>query len=177
VAGTIIRVRDGRDAGDLRLMQETAPDAAAGLGGPLPACFRQAQPGYRVVNFDLNYASINEGQRGTAPTIRVTIARPGGVPMIAADPDANSNAITCQTIRSYVLSRQPPGWQLVLGLTLRVPRADTLTSLHVTIDGHAITVPLVLDCGRSKATPNCFDGTQLGGPWIAGDPDSPFLRL
>jgi hypothetical protein len=108
-------------------MEMTAPDAARNLDGALPTCFTQypPRPGrlprYRVINFDLNWAAINEGQRGAAPAVRITIAGPDGTTMVAADLGPNDTGITCQAVQSYVLTRGTTGSQLVLGLTLRVP--------------------------------------------------------
>lgn len=184
LAGSIIRIYKGRETGELRLIEMSAPDAAAGLGAPLPSCFLQNparpwhQPGYRVVNFDLNWADINVGQRGTAPAVRVTIAGPDGQPMIAAVPQGPAgNAVACRVIESYRLGSSRPRWQLVLGLTLRVPLHMALDHLLVTADGHTITVPLVPACGTKAAGASCFPADELGGPWIAGTPYSANLRL
>lgn len=158
-------------------------DAAHNAGASLPPCFAQYRPDlahppdYRVVNFDLNWAGINVGSRGTAPAVRVTIAGPDGAPMIAAVPQGPSgNSIACQTVRSFHLGRQTSGWQLVYGLTLRVPLHATLDHLLVTADGHTLAVPLVPACATGPASGNCFLGDQLGGPWIAGTPYSASLR-
>jgi hypothetical protein len=182
VAGSIIRIRKGREVGELRLMQMTMPDAAGNAGAP-PPCLAQYRPDlahpadYRVVNFDLNWADINLGSRGTAPAVRVTIAGPDGAPMIAAVPRGPAgNRITCQTVQSFRLGRQTTGWQLVYGLTLRVPLRAALDQLLVTAGGHTITVPLIRACGADSASGNCFLGDQLGGPWIAGTPYSLNLR-
>ncbi len=162
----------------------SARDAAAGLGAPLPSCFLQNpadpwhRPGYRVVNFDLNWADINFGQRGTAPAVRVAIAGPDGQPMIAAVPQGPAgNTIACRVIDSYRLGSSRPRWQLVLGLTLRVPLHMTLDHLLVTADGHTITVPLVPACGTKTAGASCFPADELGGPWIAETPYSVDLRI
>jgi hypothetical protein len=163
-------------------MQMTMPDAAGNAGAP-PPCLAQYRPDlahpadYRVVNFDLNWADINLGSRGTAPAVRVTIAGPDGAPMIAAVPRGPAgNRITCQTVQSFRLGRQTTGWQLVYGLTLRVPLRAALDQLLVTAGGHTITVPLIRACGADSASGNCFLGDQLGGPWIAGTPYSLNLR-
>ncbi len=182
VAGTIIRIRHGRETGELRLMQMTAPDAASNVDGALPPCFTQypPRPGrlprYRVINFDLNWADINVGQRGTAPAVRITIAGPDGATMVAAVPGPGGNGITCQAVQSFLLDRQTTGWQLVYGMTLRVPLRGALTRLVVTAGGHTITVPLVPACGTGPATANCFPGDGLGGPWTAGTPYSVSLQ-
>lgn len=170
--------------GELRLIEMTAPDAAENLDGMLPACFLQQPPDlpsradYRVISFDLNYASINVGQRGTAPAVRVTIAGPDGSRAIAAiQQGAAGNAIGCRPVSSFLLGRQRAGWQLVYGLTLRVPLHTALTRLLVTADGRTITVPLVAACGSRGAGASCFPGDELGGPWISGTRYSIFLRL
>lgn len=174
LAGTIIRIHHGADVGELRLIEMSAPDAASDLGGALPPCFTQfpprptGPPRYRVVNFDLNWADINLGQRGTAPAVRVTIAGPDGTPMVAAEPASGGTSIGCQTVKSFLLGRQQTGWQLVYGMTLRVPLPGALTHLLVTADGHTITVPLVPDCGTGQAVVGCFQGSELGGAWTAG---------
>jgi hypothetical protein len=182
VAGTIIRIHHGADTGELRLIEMTAPDAASDLDGALPACFTQypprpsGPPRFRVLNFDLNWADINVGQRGTAPAVRVTIAGPDGTPMVAADPDSGGTGIGCQRVQSFLLTREPTGSQLVYGMTLRVPPSGALTHLLVTADGHTITVPLVPACGTAAATANCFLGSELGGAWTAGTPYSVSLH-
>ena len=106
VAGTIIRIRKGRDVGEMRIVQMTMPDAAAYIGPRLPHCFTQYSPdlahrsNYRVINFDLNWADINFGQRGTAPAVRVTIAGPDGAPMLVAVPQGpGGNSLACRTAR------------------------------------------------------------------------------
>ncbi len=184
VAGSIIRIYKGRETGEFRLIEMTAPDAAAGLGAPLPPCFLQNpvqpwhKPGYRVVNFDLNWADINFGQRGTAPATRVTIAGPDGQPMIAAVPQGPAgNTIACRAVESFRLGSSRPRWQLVLGLALRVPLHMALDHLQVTTDGRTITVPLVPACGTKAARAACFPAGELGGPWIGGTPYSLNLRL
>jgi hypothetical protein len=184
LAGTIIRISKARDIGELRLTEMTAPDAAApDAGTSLPACFLQDpplgshRPGYRVVNFDLNWGDINLGQRGTAPAERVTIAGPDGVPMVAAVPQGPAyDTVACRTVRSFLLGRETTGWQFVLGLTLRVPLSGSLTHLLVTAGGHTITVPLVPVCGARTASADCFDGSSLGGPWTSGTRYSVSLR-
>jgi hypothetical protein len=181
VAGTIIRISKGGETGELRLIEMTGPDAAAGLGAPLPPCFLQtparpwAQAGYRVVNFDLNWADINFGQTGTAPATRVTIAGPDGQPMIAAMP--RGNTIACRPVESFRLGASRPRWQLVLGLTLRVPPHLAIDHLLVTADGRTITVPLVPACGTKASGPGCFPAGELGGPWTGGTQYSQTLRI
>jgi hypothetical protein len=184
VAGTIIRVYHGHNTGELRLIQMTAPDAAADLGIPLPPCFTQYPPwltrlpGYRVINFDLNYAGINEGSGSTGPNVRVTIAGPDGTSLIAAVPQGPADdTVACQPVRSFLLTSGGSKSQEVLGLTLRVPVHLRLDHLLVTAGGHTITAPLVPDCSRRHAPASgCFDGSSLGGPWIAGTPYSVSLR-
>ena len=73
---------------------------------------------------------------------------------------------------SLPLGQQGEGWQLVYGLAMRAPRHGALTSLQVTIDGNAITVPLVPACTPDSDGSACFDGTELGGEWTAGTPYS-----
>jgi hypothetical protein len=184
VAGTIIRVRKDRDVGELRLIQMTMPDAAAAVGPRLPACFTQYstdlahRPHYRVIDFDLNWAAINFGQRGIAPAVRATIAGPDGTAMLVAVPEGpGANRLACRAARSFRLGRETSGWQLVYGLTLRVPLNVDLDHLFLTVDGHTITVPLVPACGTKSAGPACFLGDQLGGDWISGSPYSIFLRI
>ncbi|HUZ36864.1 MAG TPA: hypothetical protein VMV17_11090 [Streptosporangiaceae bacterium] len=171
VAGTIIRIYKGHDVGELRLMQMTGPDAATNLGNSLPACFLQYPPGLarppadRVVNFDLNWADTNLGQRGTAPAIRVTITGPDGEPMVAAVPQATAgNGIACRTVRSFPLGQQTTGWQLVYGLTLRVPQLAALNHLLVTADGHTITVPLTPACGTPPPARSASQATNSAAP-------------
>lgn len=182
VAGTIIRIRHGADVGDLRLMQMTDPDAARNLDGRLPSCFTQfpprpgRMPRYRVINFDLNYSGVNEGQHGAAPGVRMTIAGPDGTTMVAGVPGPEGTGVRCRAVQSFLLDREPAGTQLVYGLTLRVPLRGALTHLVVTADGHTITAPLVPACDTRGATASCFLGDELGGPWTAGDPDSVSLR-
>jgi hypothetical protein len=182
VAGSIIRVDKGGDTGELRLMEMNAPDAATNLTGKVPACLQAsgARPAtYRMANFDLNWAGINVGQRGPAPAVRLSITGPGGQPMIAADwQGAVGGRVGCRAVLSLSLGQQGKGWQLVYGLAMRAPRHGALTSLRVTIDGNAITVPLVPACplesdgsGDSDGSA-CFDGTELGGDWTAGTPYS-----
>jgi hypothetical protein len=187
VAGTIIRIRHVRDTGELRLMQMTAPDAVRDLDGALPPCFTQDPPRparlprYRVINFDLNYAAINEGQRGTAPAVRITIAGPDGSTMVAAQLGPHDTGISCQAVQSYLLTRETTGSQLVVGMTLRVPLHGALTRLVVTADGHTITVPLVPACATpgsaGVSAANCFPGYELGGAWTSGTPYSVSLRI
>jgi hypothetical protein len=184
LAGSIIRIDHGRDVGELRLIEMSGPDAAAGLGGKLPACFLQQPPDlprradYRVVNFDLNYADINVGQRGIAPPVRVTISDLDGSPAIAAfAEDGAGKAVGCRTVSSLLLGRQTAGWQLVYGLSLREPLDTAFDKLRVTVDGDAITVPLVAACGSRGAGADCFPGDELGGPWISGTSYSIFLRV
>jgi hypothetical protein len=182
VAGSIIRVDKGGDTGELRLMEMNAPDAATNLTGKVPACLRAggARPAtYRMVNFDLNWAGIDVGQRGPAPAVRLSITGPGGQAMIAVDwQGAAGGRAGCRAVLSLPLGQQGEGWQLVLGLAMRAPRHGALTSLRVTIDGNAITVPLVPACplesdgsGDSDGSA-CFDGIELGGDWSAGTPYS-----
>jgi hypothetical protein len=185
LAGTIIRIYKGRDTGELRLVEKTSPDATAALGIALPPCLTQYRarptrlPDYRVVNIDLNYAAINEGQRGTAPNVRVSIAGPDGTPLVAAIPHGpGGDTIACQPVRSFLLTSGGRDSQEVIGMTLRVPLHQRLDDLTVTAGGRTITVPLVPDCSRPHAPPNgCFDGSSLGGPWIAGTPYSANLRI
>ena len=183
LAGTIVRINKGKDTGELRLIEMNAPDAAENVGAQLPPCFTQFPttltrlPAYRVINFDLNYASTDEGSSGTAPDVRVTIAGPDGTPMIAAIPQGPGyDTIACQSVQSFLLTSGGRDSQEVLGLTLRVPLHITLGHLLVSAGGHTITVPLVPDCSRTSAS-NCFQGDQLGGPWMAGTPYSVQLRL
>ena len=183
VAGTIIRIRHGRNTGELRLMEMTAPDAAQNLDGKMPPCFTQypprpgRMPRYRVINFDLNYAGINEGQHDPAPGVRITIAEPDGTTMVAGVPGPDGTGVRCRAVASFPLGRVSAETQLVLGLTLRVPlQGTTLTHLVVTADGHTIVVPLVPACDTRGATANCLLGDELGGAWTAGDPDSVSLR-
>jgi len=184
VAGTIIRVRKGHDIGELRLVQMTMPDASAAIGPRLPPCFTQYssdlahRPNYRVIDFDLNWADIDFGSRGTAPAVRVTLAGPDGAPMIVAVPRGPAgNSLACRTARSFRLTRETTGWQAVYGMTLRVPLNAKLDHLLVTVDGHTISVPLVAACGTKSAGPNCFPGDQLGGEWMSGLPYSVFVRI
>ena len=86
--------------------------------------------------------------------------------------------VGCRAVLSLPLGQQGKGWQLVYGLAMRAPRYGALTSLRVTIDGNAITVPLVPACplesggsGNSDGSA-CFDGIELGGDWAAGTPYS-----
>ncbi len=181
--GDIIRIRHGRDTGELRLMEMTAPDAAQNLDGKMPPCFTQYPPApgrmprYRVINFDLNYAGINEGQHDPAPGVRITIAEPDGTTMVAGVPGPDGTGVRCRAVASFPLGRVSAETQLVLGLTLRVPlQGTTLTHLVVTADGHTIVVPLVPACDTRGATANCLLGDELGGAWTAGDPDSVSLR-
>jgi hypothetical protein len=184
VAGTIIRIYQGHDTGELRLVQMTEPDAVMNVGAALPPCFTQYPshvtrlPQYRVVNFDLNYASINEGTIGTAPDVKVTITGPDGTPMIVGMPNTQgiTDTISCQAAESFLLTSGGHNSQEVLGLTLRVPLHLPLDHLLVTANGHTITVPLVPDCSRTSSD-SCFDGSSLGGPWIAGTPYSMNLRI
>jgi hypothetical protein len=206
LAGSIIRIDHGRDVGELRLIEMSGPDAAAGLGGKLPACFLQQPPDlpgraagpararrrtcpgappdlprradYRVVNFDLNYADINVGQHGIAPAVHVTISGLDGRPAIAAfEEDGAGNAVGCRTVSSLLLGRQTACWQLVYGVSLRLPLDTAFDKLRVTVDGAAITVPLVAACGSRGAGADCFPGDELGGPWISGTRYSIFLRV
>ena len=182
VAGTIIRVYKGGATGELRLMETNAPDAATNLTGKVPACLQAggARPAtYRMVNFDLNWAGIDVGTVGPAPAVRLSITGPGGQPMTAVDwQGAVGGRVGCRAVLSLPLGQQGKGWQLVYGLAMRAPRYGALTSLRVTIDGKAITVPLVPACplesggsGNSDGSA-CFDGIELGGDWAAGTPYS-----
>jgi hypothetical protein len=85
VAGTILRVADGRDIGELRITEMTAPDAG---DPPYPRCLVGRTAAQPVIYFDLNWAGINFGSRGTAPAVRLTITGPGGTPMTAESPQA-----------------------------------------------------------------------------------------
>jgi hypothetical protein len=74
----------------------------------LPPCIlqNQAQPwrhtSYRMGNFDPNWADISLGQRGIVPAVRVTIAGPDGLLMIAAVPQSPAgNTIACRPIVSF----------------------------------------------------------------------------
>jgi hypothetical protein len=130
-----------------------------------------------VVNFDLNWADINDGQRGTAPAVRVTLAGPDGTPMIAANPGPGGSGITCQSVQSFRLGGEGPGSQLVQGLSLRVPLHTSLTHLLLTAGGRTVSVPLVTACEAPGAGRDCFPADELGGPWTAGAPYSISLRV
>ena len=176
VAGSIIRVDKGGDTGELRLMEMNAPDAVTNLTGKVPACVEAggARPAtYRMVNFDLNWAGINVGQSGPAPAVRLSITGPCGQAMITAGwQGAVGGPVGCRAVLGYHLGPQGKNWQLVLGLAMRAPRHGPLTSLEVTIDGNAITVPLVPACSPASDGSACFDGTELGGEWTRGTPYS-----
>ena len=176
VAGSIIRVDKGGDTGELRLMEMNAPDAVTNLTGKVPACVEAGgvRPAtYRMVSFDLNWAGINVGQSGPAPAVRLSITGPGGQAMIAAGwQGAVGGPVGCRAVLGYHLGPQGKNWQLVLGLAMRAPRHGPLTSLEVTIDGNAITVPLVPACSPDSDGSACFDGTELGGEWTPGTPYS-----
>jgi hypothetical protein len=181
VAGTIIRVSKGHDTGELRLIEMTEPDAALNLDGKVPACFQPvtARPlDFRLVNFDLNWAGIDAGVQGPAPAVRLSITGPGGQPMIADDwQSAVGGAIGCRPVLSFSLGQQNTGWQLVYGLAMRVPLRGSVDDLHVTVDGHAIAVPLVPACTPASDGSSCFDGTEMGGAWAAGTPYSVSIRV
>ncbi len=151
LAGTILRVRKGTQVGDLRIVEMSAPDAA---DPPYARCLLQHTPGERVVNFDLNWAAINFGQRGTAPAVHVTILAPDDTAMIAQVPIPPAGNPVCRKVRSFYLSAESPGWQLVYGLTLTLPRHTPLRELTVWIDGHPLHLRLIKVCPSTR----CFQG-------------------
>jgi hypothetical protein len=127
----------------------SAPDAA---DPPYARCLLQHPPGERLVNFDLNWAAINFGQRGTAPAVHVTILGPDGTAVIAQVPIPPAGNPVCRRVRSFYLSAESPGWQLVYGLTLALPRHTPLHELSVWIDDHPIHLRLIRVC----PSPRCF---------------------
>jgi hypothetical protein len=160
VAGTILRVTDGRDVGELRITEMTAPDAG---DPPYPPCLIGHTAAQRVINFDLNWAGINFGSQGTAPAVRLTITGPGGTPMTAEIPQG-SPPNNCATVRSLFLSSEPKGWQLVYAMALRVPAHARLRKLTVSMDGHLITVRLSPVCNKA----DCFQ-QDPPVPWSPGN--------
>ena len=181
VAGSIIRVDKGGDTGELRLMEMNAPDAATNLTGKVPACLQAsgARPAtYRMVNFDLNWPA--------STWARAARPRPCGSrslvlavrPMIAADwQGAVGGPAGCRAVLG--LPPRPAGqnWQLVLGLAMRAPRHGALTSLRVTIDGHAVTVPLVPACPLESDGGTRTDRPASTAPsWAVPGPPAPRTR-
>ena len=63
----------------------------------------------------------------------------------------------CRKVRSFYLSAQWPGWQLVYGLTLTLPRHTPLRELTVWIDGHPLHLRLIKVCPSTR----CFQGMSL----------------
>jgi hypothetical protein len=163
VAGTILRVSDGRELGELRITEMTGPDAG---DPPYPPCLVGHTAAQRVINFDLNWAGINFGSTGTAPAVRLTVTSPGGTPMTAEIPQ-DSPPNKCARVRSLFLSSQPKGRQLVYGTTLRVPVHARLRELTVTMNGHLIVVWLSPVCGNA----DCFQNDPPVA-WSAGTPYS-----
>ena len=143
VAGAILRIRKGADVGDLRIVEMSAPDAAE---RPYARCLLQHSPGERLVSFDLNWAAMNFSQRGTAPAVHVTILAPDGTAMIAQVPIPPAGNPVCRKVRSFYLPAESPGWQLVYGLTLTLPRHTPLHDLAVWIDGHPVQLRLIGVC-------------------------------
>jgi hypothetical protein len=169
VAGAIVRVIKGHDIGELRLTEMTAPDAAV---PPYPPCLTERGPSQRVVNFDLNWAGVNFGERGPSPTVHITIAGPAGTPLVAEIPQSGPPS-NCQTVQSFLLPAEGKGWQLVYGMTLRQSSDASLTSLSVSIDGHLKEIHLTPACnpdgpdGQSDSGAGCF-WAGLPLPWRPG---------
>jgi hypothetical protein len=164
-----LRVRKGGDLGELRIVEMSAPDAA---DPPYARCLFQHQPSDLLVNFDLNWAAINFGQRGTAPAVHVTILGPDGTPMIAQVPIPPASSPVCRRVRSFYLSAESPGWQLVYGLTLALPRHTPLHELSVWIDGHPIHLRLIRVCPSIR----CFQGMSPPA-FAAGTPYSVSITI
>jgi hypothetical protein len=177
VAGTILRVISGHDVGELRITQESGPDAG---DPPYPACLTGHKPDRRVVNFDLNWAGIGFGEHGPAPKVTVTIAGPGSTPLVAEIPQANPPN-TCRTVRAFTLAAEGKGWQLVYGLTLQVRSDAKLAYLWITVDGHTRKIQLTLVCNQGSClqdNPNPFQGNPHPPvPWSPGTPYSQTLII
>lgn len=170
VAGTTLRVINGREIGELRLTEETGPDAG---DPPYPACLTGHASDERVVNFDLNWAGVNFGEQGSAPAVSVTIAGPDGAALIAEIPQPNPPN-RCKTVRSFVLTALGKGWQLVYGMTLREPSRAKLAYLWVTVDRHVKKIWLSHVCNQD----DCFQGDPYPPVlWTSGTPYSPSLTL
>ena len=111
--------------------------------------------------------------------VTVTIAGPGGTPLIAEIPQG-SPPNKCQTVRAFPLGAQDKGWQLVYGMTLRV-RSDTkLAYLWITVDGRAKEIPLTPVCVQGKCldTPDPYQNNPNPPvPWIPGTPYSQTLTI
>ena len=58
----------------------------------------------------------------------------------------------CRVVRSFSLSSEGPGWQLVYGLIMRTLAHTALHDLLIDIDGHPITIRLSPVCSQSS----CF---------------------
>jgi len=172
VAGAIVRVIKGHAVGELRITEMTAPDA---VDPPYPSCLTEHGPSQRVVNFDLNWAGVNFGERGPTPEVRITIAGPDGTPLVAVQPDGPER--DCQTVRSFGLPSEGKGWQLVYGMTLRQSSDASLTGLSVTVDGHMKEIHLSPACrpgtsnGKSDSGAGCL-WISPGVPWTSGTPYS-----
>jgi hypothetical protein len=171
IAGTILRVYKGRDVGELRITEMTAPDAAS-LNPPYPRCMLQHTVSQHLVNFDLNWAAINFGQTGTAPAVHLTITGPHGEAVIAVVPTGPNGNQICSVVRSLALSPEGTGSQLVYGLFMRLPVHAALHELGVEIDGHPITIHLSPVCSGS----NCFQDNPPV-PYTPGTPYSVQLSI
>jgi hypothetical protein len=153
IAGTILRVYKGRNVGELRITEMTAPDAAS-LSPPYPRCMLQHSASQRVVNFDLNWAAINFGQQGTAPDVRLTMTGPHGEAVVAVIPTGPNADQVCRVVRSLPISSGGVGSQLVLGLIIRLPLKAALHELIVRLDGHPSrfsSAPSALEATVSRA--------------------------
>ncbi len=168
VAGTILRVTQGRVIGELRVTEMTAPDA--GLP-PFPTCLTRHARSERAIDFDLNWAGINFGELGPAPAVRLTITALNGRPMVAEIPQAVPPN-HCRVVQSLLLTSESRGEQLVYGMTLRQPTDTRPSGLSVTVDGHAIKIRLSPVCIRS----NCFQNDPPV-PWVWGTPYSTSLSI
>ncbi len=153
VSGMIVRIHHGRTAGDLRLTRIPRPDAAAGYNNP--RCLVTRPPGQRLADFDLSWAAI-AGQHAPSPAVHLSIAGPHGEPVTALIPQGPEyTRLACRDARSLVLPSQPPGAQFVIGLVLQRPKDEWVRKLLVSVDGHAVLLPLTRACsGRG-----CFQDT------------------
>ena len=168
VAGTILRIIKGQASGDLRISEESGPDAP---GPPYPACLTKHSHRQRVVNFDINWAGIN-WTTDAAPAVTITITGPDGSALIANEPRANPPDL-CRTVREFVLGAEGKGWQLVYGLALKESSHAKLPPyLWVTVDGHVKKIRLSRVCNQS----NCFQDDPPVN-WQAGTSYSPELII
>jgi hypothetical protein len=171
LAGTIVRVRKGRDVGDLRITQLSAPDPS---DAPYARCLFRRPAGARLFNFDLNWTAMDLGLRGTAPAVHITLRGPGGAPVVAQVPISPAGDLACRLVRSFSLSSEPLHWGVQYSLTLVLPAGTPLRWLSVWVDGHPVRVRLTQACPQ----PHCYHGfPDIPSLFAAGTPYSVGLTI